>query len=674
MTSTFTTTFSPLTETGWKADAADDAFREPYVDIDEWRDEPVAHRYVHGGFRDNDTRFSLYLPPVEQFQGRFFQHVTPVPQSENLAQAHFDDENPIPFSIASGAYYVETNGGGPDAANPMSGLDPSIGAYRANAAVARLSRQVAERVFGERKVFGYLYGGSGGGYRTIGASENTTDVWDGFVPYVIGSPMAIPNVFAVRMHAQRVLRDRFPDIVDAYDVGGDPASLNLTGDERAALTEVTRMGFPVRSWFGWKTMGMHAFSVLYPGILAADPTFVDDFWNVSGYLGADRDASIHRDRIKLSTTIAEVLTEDHRLVNEGSGGVDESFKAASGGQTSVVGVRLSQAPTGWALGAELVVQSGAVAGITLRLSNVDGDLVTFELGEDAGSLAVGDMVLLDNSNFLATQTYHRHQVPLHGYPVWDQFRDADGSPIPPQRAMLLGPMFTSHASGTVPTGQISGKMIVVASLLDREAFPWQADWYRSEVNKFIGDSVDERFRLWYTDNALHGDERGVQEHETRTISYVGALQAALRQLSAWVERDVPPAKNTSYNVIDGQVTVSTGDPFRGGVQPVLSLTANGTNSATVQIGEEVLLRVTAEVASGCGAIVQVAADFSGAGALGVPVDLDASPSIDLEQSCVFAEPGTYFVAARVTAQTGPDPADPHGRVHNIARARVTVRP
>jgi hypothetical protein len=44
--------------------------------------------------------------------------------------------------------------------------------------------------------------------------ENTVDVWDGVVPYVAGSPMAIPNVFTVRMHAMRILKDKFPVIDD----------------------------------------------------------------------------------------------------------------------------------------------------------------------------------------------------------------------------------------------------------------------------------------------------------------------------------------------------------------------------------------------------------------------------------------------------------------------------
>ncbi len=35
-------------------------FKKPYVDINEWREKPVRHRYVHGGFRETETRFSIY--------------------------------------------------------------------------------------------------------------------------------------------------------------------------------------------------------------------------------------------------------------------------------------------------------------------------------------------------------------------------------------------------------------------------------------------------------------------------------------------------------------------------------------------------------------------------------------------------------------------------------------
>jgi hypothetical protein len=66
----------------------DPMFARPYIDLDEWRAEPVRHRYVHGGFEDTDTRFSFYLPPTEQYEGRFFQYITPVPKYRRYRRPH----------------------------------------------------------------------------------------------------------------------------------------------------------------------------------------------------------------------------------------------------------------------------------------------------------------------------------------------------------------------------------------------------------------------------------------------------------------------------------------------------------------------------------------------------------------------------------------------------------
>src|SRR5438105_514449 len=62
----------------------DPLFNKPYIDVDECRDKPVRHRYVHGGFKETAARFSFYFPPKDHYDGRFFQHITPAPSSENL--------------------------------------------------------------------------------------------------------------------------------------------------------------------------------------------------------------------------------------------------------------------------------------------------------------------------------------------------------------------------------------------------------------------------------------------------------------------------------------------------------------------------------------------------------------------------------------------------------------
>lgn len=657
-----------------------DGFGTPYVDVDEWRDAPVRHRYVHGGFDASQTRFSFYFPPAEQYQGRFFQHITPAPESENLAYGPTGAANKIAFAADSGAYFVETNGGGPTWATPQNEIDPTVAAYRANVVSAQYSRVIAREMYGEHRPYGYAYGGSGGGYRTIGAAENTTGIWDGFAPHVIGSAYAIPNVFSVRMHAQRVLAGKLDQIVDALEPGGsgDPLA-GLNPEEREAYLEVTRMGFPPRSWYAHRTMGSQAFGILCPSVRAADPSYFEEFWTVPGYLGADPDSSIHRARARFTTTVAEVLRRSDSGPAgrpEGPrGGVDESFKGIPGSDRTVVALRLADPAPVAIQGADLWVRGGAADGVRVSLQSVDGTLATIDFPDIEPRLAAivaGDTVEIDNSNFLAAQTYHRHQVTADAA-VWNQFLNADGTPRYPQRPMLLGPLFGRAAAGTIQSGDFEGRMIVVCSLLDREAYPWQGDWYRQKVAEHFGERTDERFRLWFTDNAVHADDE-YQEDATHTVSYLGVIHQALRDLARWAEEGVEPPASTTYQVVDGQVVVPSSAVERSGVQPVVALTANGSDRAEVAVGQPVTLTVRAEVPHDGGEIVDLEWDLDGDGAYDTR---DAGPhgrTLELSRTTSFDAPGTYFVAAQVAGQREADAATLFARQLNLARARVVVHP
>ena len=52
--------------------ATDRFFGAPYLDMDTEVDEPVPHRHVRGGFEGTDTRFRLYFPPADRWEGRMF--------------------------------------------------------------------------------------------------------------------------------------------------------------------------------------------------------------------------------------------------------------------------------------------------------------------------------------------------------------------------------------------------------------------------------------------------------------------------------------------------------------------------------------------------------------------------------------------------------------------------
>ncbi len=123
----------------------------------------------------------MYFPEAKRYQGRFFHPVMPVPGTEHSATGGLH-VGYIEFSVASGAYLVESNLGLLRRALP--GEDSTIAGFRASAAVATYSRVLAAEMYGEHRPYGYVFGGSGGGYRTMACIENTRGVWDGAVPYI----------------------------------------------------------------------------------------------------------------------------------------------------------------------------------------------------------------------------------------------------------------------------------------------------------------------------------------------------------------------------------------------------------------------------------------------------------------------------------------------------------
>jgi hypothetical protein len=639
----------PVTE-----ETVDPQYHEPYIDVDESRSEPAPHRYVHGGFKGTDARFSFYFPPNAQYRKRFFHNTYPLAVHEDVGPF------PIAFDVAtgdlgfcfdSGAYYVQTNLGGSDRAGMA---DPAIAAYRVNAAAAKYSRVVAAQIYGAHRPWGYLFGGSGGSYQTIGSAENTRGVWDGFMPFVMATPNAIPSMFTIRMHALRVLRERnkLPEIMDAIDPGGsgDPYA-TLDAREAAALREATRMGFPPRGWWAYETLGSGYFSEVAPLVPMLDPGYLDDFWTKPGYLGSDP---------------AEVLERLHLGFETRVSGTIDGFRKQ---------VELASIPDRDFADAHLVVISGAAAGSSIPIATIDGRTVGFALAADqtaVAALQAGDAVRIDNRWALALQTYHRHQVPDADYCGWDQFRTATGEPLYPQREVLIGPIGASGTAGSVPEGRISGKMLVVECLMDIDALAWQADWYRNKVRAALGANFEEQFALWFIDHAQH-DNPQTPAAQARTVGFSGVLQQGLRDLAAWVENGVRP-RDTRYRVEDAQVQVPAGAQARGGIQPIVELRANGGVRAEILVGASVNFDATIELPPDAGSLVAAEWDFEGSGTF--PFTAEVAPGqsrLTLSTSHRYTQPGTYFAVLRATSQREGDAQTPYGRIQNLGRVRVVVR-
>jgi hypothetical protein len=195
-------------------------------------------------------------------------------------------------------------------------------------------------------------------------------------------------------------------------------------------------------------------------------------------------------------------------------------------------------------------------------------------------------------------------------------RPTIGEPLYPQRPLLAGQDVQS--GGATMSGRFHGKMIVVQALMDEAAYPWGADWYRSRVRAALGPAFEDRYRLWFVENAMHvtqgvgpNDPRPVAS--TRVVSYQGVLQQALRDVAAWVE--APP---------------------------------------------------------GAGVIATAEWDFEGDGRFPVKSEPGApSSSASLRQTFVFERAGTYFPAVRIASRR-PDDKSLYAQPKNIGRVRVVV--
>jgi hypothetical protein len=660
----------------------DDPFFGPaFVDADEWRDAPVRHRYVHGGFEGTDTRFSFYFPPAEQWRGRLLQPLEGGNGGhENTAQGPMGSTAGIAFAAAAGCYLVESNQGhfGDDMRILLS--EPTVGAYRASAQSARYSWELAAEMYGAPPHHGYVLGGSGGSARCLLCLENCPDVWQGAVPYIMGHSTSWSLGFSVQAHAARVLGARMTDVIDAVEPGGtgDPFA-GLTGEQREALAAMYRAGFPRGAESSFATSGYAGtFASHISALEKHDPTYIDDFWTVAGYMGAD--GELATSLVEEKTTVARVVTVGEIAATGDPRGRMLLMFAGAGGDAAAApaAIVLDGADPQVMVGAAMQFVTGEAAGRRLFCTGAVGDALLggAGTGERFEGVQPGDEVLVDNREYLAYTYFHRYQVDARA-PEYAQFL-VDGAPMYPQRERNFAR--SGLLSGGTPRGVFTGKMIVVQNAHDAACWPNAALSYRRTVERNLGGALGDHYRLWFNEHAAHlpASFNPVGEPPvpaTRLIDYGGSLEQALLDLMAWAEDGAAPPEETGYALdADQRLTLAPTAAERGGVQPVVLATANGSQRADVAAGEPVAFCLEAEAPRGGGTITRVEWDFDGTGAFPfVQEGVDgSSPSIRVETSHAYDTPGTYFPCARVTAHRGGDVDAVHCRLVNLGRARVVV--
>ena len=339
-------------------------------------------------------------------------------------------------------------------------------------------------------------------------------------------------------------------------------------------------------------------------------------------------------------------------------------------------VELDGVPDGYLLGAGVRVLSGQAAGRQLYCTNGVGNVLLCDGEGEASNLrfrgvVAGDEVHVDNRDFLAYCYYYRHH--LRDTPEYDFLR-LDGNPIFEQHAELE----MSPFMGVLHTGRFEGKMLWVHHTHDASLWPSQGIGMKNNVERERGaEEAKKYFALRWTHNAEHvppamASPAPGRATNTWLINYQPIIEQSLADLAAWVEDNVEPAR-TVFELRDGRIILPASASERGGIQPVVEVTANGEARAEVRVNEDVTLRVEAEVPPGSGTLVSVRWDFDGSGTFPFAHELDGTRSeVSLSTTHAYEAPGTYFATALVESHREGDVSATSRRLPNLASARIVV--
>ncbi|MBW8786058.1 MAG: hypothetical protein JF593_15775, partial [Novosphingobium sp.] len=501
---------------------------------------------------------------------RFFQQSYPMP----MDMLNAVDNS---FAITNGSFTVGVTPG-----------SPNVG-YRLNAAAAKLAKAYANKLYGNSaRIYGYIYGQSGGSVQMMGANEGTTGVWDGIVPVVIATDgLNVHSFMWDALYALAVPEAKRQAIAAAVAPGsGRDIYAGLTGEERAVLDELLNAGFARIALEDMK-FNVTSASLGAGPVAAFDPTYEDDFWSKPGYEGVNPPSYLVAAKVDGTATIAKISR------NPQGAATAISFDPATVPKLGSIGAAGLQfyvyGPDGVSrvIAGEARSLSGKLEGNTLTLTGTNDPALL-------AALAVGGRIRINNRLLLAACFYPRHSILDNDSPAYNQYKNADGTPKYVQRPVQVA-YFSNirSAGGRRETGQLKVRTIVLEDLVDPASYPLVGGLYERQVTRAMGAAQASRmFRLYYQESASHGAFPGIVTGKmgTSLVGVGGILHQALLDLAAWAERGVPPLPSTSYRLDTmNQVALPVGARERHGLQPVIHLKVNGQERAEVAVNQPVRL-------------------------------------------------------------------------------------
>lgn len=599
------------------------------------------------------------FPDRAHWQNRFFQHSYPLP----IEFLNVVDNS---FAFTNGGYTVSVMPG-----NFLAG-------YRVSAAAAKLAKAYASKLYGNTgRIFGYIYGQSGGSVQMMAANEATTGVWDGIVPVVLAVDGLNTHSFQWgALYALAVPEAKRLAVSEAAAPGsGRDIYAGLTAGERAILDELLNAGFARKALEDWKFSVGSALPL--SGALATfDPGYEDDFWSKPGYEGFDPPPYLAAAKVDGFATISSVTRDGNA--------VTISFDPATVPPLGSTGAEGLQFYVYRPDGATRIV-NGTARGLSGKLAD---NALTLQGTNDAvllEALVPGAKIRINNRFMLAACFYPRHSILDNGSPAYNQYRNADGTPKYVQRAIQTAYIANiGAAGGRRETGRLTVKTIVLENLFDPASYPYVGGFYADQVRRAMGPAAAERmFRIYYQDNAPHGAFPTVPpgpsaaEQETKMASVGGILNQTLLDLAAWAEQGVPPLPSTRYSLdAMNQIVLPGKAAMRRGLQPLVTLTANGAARVEVGLRQPVTLAAKLEMPPHAGKIVQYAWYLGAPDHAFEPAVQLSKPrtALNVKRTVRFDTPGEYSITLRVEGQRdGTNVVNGTTLLQNIARVRVVVQ-
>ena len=616
-----------------------------HIDTVEGRTTPVPHCFIHGTVAE-DSAFLVQLPA--DWNGKYvLQMGGGVGGSEVAGNA---------FLLLQGYAHASSNQGRPAPVFEQADNWQELHLIR-NHQLSQFVKGLITQRYGSGPSRSYLYGSSGGAWRSLSQMERYPEAYDGAgIRNPVIDPRHIIFSRSVVELSQPVIEAKMPAIIRARDLGEDPYEL-LTPEEADALTHIyTAYGAHGNEW-AWSKLDTVSVTT-GTAFQLFDKWYLDDFWTRPGYGGYEGEV-------------------DHLVVEGLTGAVATVGAANEGGWvlsfTDPTALYAVDRLRGW----RITFTSGALAGEFRRIgANTATGRITID-GTFGGlnGLAPGDGYVLSNRDLLAWQRYHRHIVFGCDDTLTQRFC-SDGKPLYVQRPAQVKQAYTQHEAHL--TGNLRKPVVVVAQGWDHmEPITMTQDYY-DRVKRVLGPRARELFRGYWNERTIHANPTASEIN--RITERDSSWNLVFQIMTRWVERGIEPPAETVVSIRPGVIEFPTTAAERKGLQPAVTATANGLTKIAVAADTTVVFDGVA--GSPIGRIAKYEWDFQGNNRY----DCDSDPSTVLPScapgfsaaaevrtpaSFVYSTPGTYLATVRVHDDT--DNPGPEDGLENLARVVVIVQ-